>query len=341
MKIKNKHIGCFSDIHLGIRQDSKEWHNIALDFAKWTSKLYKDRDIEDIIIPGDIFHNRSHISVETLSITKQFFDYFKDFNIYISAGNHDCFKKDTSDINSISILDGWNNIKIIDKEAVTIETNYSKNITLVPWGVSLDNIPKSNVIFGHFEIDSFYMNSYKLCEHGFSYKDLFKIAPTIISGHFHKKDHRKYEKGQIIYLGSPYQHNFGDVKDERGIYIFNIETEDIEFIENTISPKHYKVSIDENFDEDIIKNNFISLIVDNQADENQIIEFKGKLLNLNPKNIRIDYNENDSKIEVFDENKELGTSDLIKSIEEYIETLNPENKKEVVEYIKEMYNSLI
>jgi DNA repair exonuclease SbcCD nuclease subunit len=341
MKIRNKTIGCFSDIHLGIAQDSKEWHNIALDFAKWASKLYKDRDIEDIIIPGDIFHNRSHISVETLSIAKQFFDYFKDFNIYISAGNHDCFKKDKSDINSISILDGWNNIKIIDKEPITIETNYSKNITLVPWGVSLDDISKSDIIFGHFEIDSFYMNSYKLCEHGFSYKDLFKIAPTIISGHFHKKDHRKYEKGQIVYLGSPYQHNFGDVKDERGIYIFNIETEDFEFIENTISPKHYKISIDENFDEDIIKNNFISLIVDNQADENQIIEFKGKLLNLNPKNIRIDYNENDSKIEVFDENKELGTSDLIKSIEEYIETLNPENKKEVVEYIKEMYNSLI
>jgi DNA repair exonuclease SbcCD nuclease subunit len=341
MKKIKKNIGCFSDIHLGIGQDSKEWHNIALDFAKWASKLYKDRDIEDIIIPGDIFHNRSHISVETLFITKQFFDYFKDFNIYISAGNHDCFKKDTSDINSISILDGWNNIKIIDKEPITIETNSSKNITLVPWGVSLDNIPKSDIIFGHFEIDSFYMNSYKLCEHGFSYKDLFKIAPTIISGHFHKKDHRKYEKGQIVYLGSPYQHNFGDVKDERGIYIFNIETEDLEFIENTISPKHYKVSMNENLSEDIIKNNFISLIVDDQADEDQIIEFKGKVLSLNPKNIKIDYNENDSKIEVFDENKELGTSDLIKSIEEYIETLNPENKKEVVEYIKEMYNSLI
>ena len=125
------------------------------------------------------------------------------------------------------------------------------------------------------------------------------------------------------------------------IYIFNIETEDLEFIENTISPKHYKVSMNENLSEDIIKNNFISLIVDDQADEDQIIEFKGKVLSLNPKNIKIDYNENDSKIEVFDENKELGTSDLIKSIEEYIETLNPENKKEVVEYIKEMYNSLI
>lgn len=337
----NKKIGCFSDIHLGIGQDSKEWHDIAINFAKWASDYYKQNNIEDIIIPGDVFHNRSYISVETLSVAKQFFDYFKEFNVYISTGNHDCFKKDTSDINSISILDGWNNIKVIESECVVLETTHGKKISLVPWGVSLQNVPKSDIVFGHFEIDSFYMNSYKICEHGLSYKDLFEVAPLIISGHFHKKDHRKYENGQIVYLGSPYQHNFGDVKDDRGIYILDTETNDFHFYENNISPKHYKISINEDINEDIIKNNFISLVVDNQLDEEQIIEFKGKISALNPKIVKIHYNENDSKLELFNENKELGTSDLMKSIEEYIENLNPENKKEVVDYIKELYNSLV
>jgi DNA repair exonuclease SbcCD nuclease subunit len=337
----NKKIGCFSDIHLGISQDSKEWHDIAISFAKWASEYYKKHNIEDIIIPGDIFHNRSYISVETLSIAKQFFDHFKDFNVYISTGNHDCFKKDSSDINSISILDGWNNIKVIENEPFVLETTHGKKISLVPWGIPLKNVLKSDIVFGHFEIDSFYMNSYKVCEHGLSYKDLFEVAPLIISGHFHKKDHRKYENGEIVYLGSPYQHNFGDVKDSRGIYILDTETNEFNFYENNLSPKHYKISINEDFDEDVIKNNFISLVVDNQIDEEKIIEFKGKITALNPKIVKIHYNETDSKLELFNENKELGTSDLMKSIEEYIENLNPENKKEVVEYIKEMYNSLV
>jgi DNA repair exonuclease SbcCD nuclease subunit len=337
----NKKIGCFSDIHLGIGQDSKEWHDIALNFAKWASQEYKNNDIEDIIIPGDIFHNRSYISVETLSVTKRFFDYFKDFNVYISTGNHDCFKKDTSDINSISILDGWNNITIVEDQPKEFETTHGKKICLVPWGISTQDIPKSDIVFGHFEISSFYMNSYKLCEHGLSYKQLFEIAPLIVSGHFHKKDHRKYEKGEIVYLGSPYQHNFGDVKDSRGIYILDTETNSFNFIENNISPKHYKVSLNENVSEDVIKNNFISLIVDNQVDENEVLEFKGKIATLNPKILKVHYNETESDNKVFDDKKELGTSDLMKSIEEYIEALNPENKKEVVEYVKELYNSLV
>jgi DNA repair exonuclease SbcCD nuclease subunit len=340
MKLNSK-IGCFSDIHLGLGQDSKEWHDIVINFAEWASNEYKKNNIEDIIIPGDIFHNRSYISVETLSVAKKFFDYFKDFNVYISTGNHDCFKKDTSDINSISILDGWKNINIAENEIKQLETTNNKKICLVPWGVSLKDVPKTDIIFGHFEIDSFYMNSYKLCEHGLSYKELFNHAPLIISGHFHKKDHRKYENGEIVYLGSPYQHNFGDTKDSRGIYILDTTSNTFQFIENNISPKHYKITINEDLSEDIIKNNFISLVIDNKEDEDKIIEFKGKIAALNAKMIKVHYNEQENDLKVFNEDKELGTSDLMKSIEEYIESLNPENKKEVVDYIKELYNSLV
>lgn len=339
IKLKNK-IGCFSDIHLGLGQDSNEWHQICLKFFQWASETFRKHHIYDIIIPGDIFHNRSHISVETLSVAKKCFELFKGFNIYISTGNHDCFLKDTSDINSISILNGWENIKIFENKPEILETENSKKISLVPWGSSLDDIPKCDYMFGHFEISSFYMNSYKICENGFSYKDLFKIAPFILSGHFHKKDDRVFQNGRIVYLGSPYQHNFGDAMDERGIYILDTDKNDIQFIENKISPKHYKIKINEDVNEDDIKNNFISLIIDNKLDEDELTKFKGKLLNLNPKNIKIQYQES----EIADnelKSQALDNLDLMKNIEEYIENLKPENKKEVVDYIKTLYNSLI
>ena len=340
MKINNRYIGCFSDIHIGLGQDSKEWHEIVLNFAKWASEIYKKASVTDIIIPGDVFHNRSSISVETLSVTKKFFDYFKDFQIYISTGNHDSFLKDSSSINSISILDGWENIHIIDNEPKVIDA-YNKKISLIPWGTPLDKIPKSDIMFGHFEINSFYMNSYKICEHGFSYKDLFEFSPVIISGHFHKRDHRNYQCGDIFYLGSPYQQNFGDTLDDRGIYVLDLEKSDFLFFKNNVSPKHFKLKINEDVSVDVIKNNFISLVVDNDSNEDEINEYKGKIASCGPKMLKMDYNENNFKIEILDENKNLGTSNLLQSMHEYIDTIKPENKKEVVNYINVLYNSLV
>jgi DNA repair exonuclease SbcCD nuclease subunit len=339
-KITSRKIGCFSDIHLGLSQDSPIFHKISLDFAKWASDYYKSQDIDEIVIPGDIFHNRSHISVETLTVAREFFNYFKDFTVYISTGNHDCFKKDSSDINSIKLLDGWNNVHIIDNKPIVLETNFNKTIGFVPWGTEISNFPKCDIMFAHLEISSFYMNSYKVCEHGFSYKDLFKYSNYIISGHFHKKDHRKFENGEILYLGSPFQHNFGDIFDSRGIYIFDLKDNSFEFIENNISPKHCRLSIKEDINEDTIKNNFVSIVIDNDATEEDINSYAAKVAAFNPKTFRIDYDGEKTKIESTQET-ELGTSDLLKSIEEYIETLDVENKKEVVEYIKELYNSLV
>jgi DNA repair exonuclease SbcCD nuclease subunit len=339
-KITSRKIGCFSDIHLGLSQDSPIFHKISLDFAKWASDYYKKQDIDEIIIPGDIFHNRNSISVETLTVAREFFNYFKDFTIYISTGNHDCFKKDSSDINSITLLHGWKNIHIFDKEPIILETNFNKTIGFVPWGTQLENFPKCDVMFAHLEISSFYMNSYKVCEHGFSYKDLFKYSNYIISGHFHKKDHRKFEKGEILYLGSPYQHNFGDIFDARGIYVFDLKDNSFEFIENNISPKHCRLSIKGSIDEDVIKNNFVSIVVDGDTKEEDINSYAAKVAALSPQTVRIDYDGEKTKIESTQQN-ELGTSDLLKSIEEYIETLDIENKKEVVEYVKELYNSLV
>lgn len=348
-KILNKKIGCFSDIHLGLGQDGKNWHKISLDFAKWASEFYKEQDIEEIIIPGDVFHNRSEISVETLAVAREFFDYFKDFTVYISTGNHDCFKKDSSDINSISLLDGWKNIHIVDKEPLLLETNYQKTIGLVPWGTDLEKFPKCDIMFAHLEINSFYMNSYKVCDHGFSHKDLFKSSPYIISGHFHKKDHRIFEKGEILYLGSPFQHNFGDVGDDRGIYVFDIENNVFNFIENNICPKHVKFSVKnflKNPDKleklnEVTQNNIVSIVIDTKIDQKDILSLQAKLASMGPISLRMDYQEPDEKLLSNSKNNDYQGEDLCKNIEEYVNSLDIEHKKEVVEYIKEMYNSLV
>jgi DNA repair exonuclease SbcCD nuclease subunit len=342
--INSNKIGIFSDIHLGLGQDSKQWHDISLDFAKWASEKFLDAGIRDIVIPGDVFHNRTEIGVNTLSITKQFFDFFKDFRIFISTGNHDCYYKDNSTVNSLSILDGYKNIHIIENKPEIIKTPHN-DIVLVPWATEYDNIPETNgIIFGHFEISTFYMNSYKVCEHGMSSKELFSKAPFIISGHFHKKDHRVYNNGQILYVGSPYQHNFGDAGDDRGIYIFDLSDNTFEFINNDISPKHYKLSLkkitenNKSYD-DILKNNIVSLVIDTKIDHDDLLKINANIQKFSPLTIRTDYEDTET-VKLDEEEKTFDGIDILKNLEDYVNTLDIEYKPDVLDYLKETYNLL-
>jgi len=344
--IKSNTIGIFSDIHIGLGQDSVMWHDIVLDFAKWAAKKYIKAGINDIIIPGDIFHNRNEISVNTIAVATEFFDILKDFRIFISAGNHDSFYKDRSDVNSISILKGWDNIIIIDKKPLLIKAG-DKTISLIPWGTDIADIPDADICFGHFEINNFYMNSFKTCDHGLESKSLLNISPLIISGHFHKMDHRVYNNGEIIYVGSPFQHNFGDCGDKRGIHIFNIKTNQFEFIENDISPKHIKIYLSKikkgeqnsDFLQFNVKNNLISLVIDEELSSEKINLLSSKINSFNPKFLRIDYKNVNNELEKT-EGVDYNTVDIEKNLEDFIESLDIKYKTETTEYLTQLYKKL-
>ena len=344
--IKSNTVGIFSDIHIGLGQDSAMWHDIVLDFARWAAKEYIKVGINDIIIPGDIFHNRNEISVNTVAVATEFFEILKDFRLFISVGNHDSYYKDRSDINSISILKGWKNIIIVDKEPIVIEAG-DKTISLIPWGTDIVDIPNTDICFGHFEINSFYMNSFKTCDHGLESKSLLNAAPLVISGHFHKKDHRKYKDGEIVYVGSPYQHNFGDCGDSRGIYILNIKTNEFEYIENIVSPKHIKVYLSKlkngeqnsNFLKENIKGNLISFIVDEEIANEKITLLSSKINSLSPRFFRIDYKSFDNKLEISTD-IDYNMVDIEKNIEDFIESLDIKYKTETTEYLTQLYKKI-
>jgi DNA repair exonuclease SbcCD nuclease subunit len=346
-QFKSNKIGIFSDIHIGLGQDSSIWHEIVLNFGKWASETYKKRGITEIVIPGDVFHNRSEISVKTLDVCKQFFDYFKDFELIISVGNHDVFKKNASDIHSLKLLSEWKNITIIDLKPEVYKTLKNKTVSFIPWATDIENFPVTDICFGHLDIQSFYMNGLKLCDHGFESKNLFEKSKYIISGHFHKKEFREYTDGNILYVGSPFQHNFGDVGDERGIYIFDFENNNFEFIQNTESPTHKKIKISDILDkkikpEDIKKdvpNNLICLIIDESITPDVYSVLISKIQNLEPKILKIEHAEPQKELN-SDGSEEFELSDISKSLEEYVDSMDIQNKKELKDYILNIYDNL-
>ena len=181
--IKNSKVCCIADLHIGVHQNSISWHETALKWAQWLKEELNNKDIKDIFILGDLYHYRDEIAVNTIHVVNQILNLWSEFNIVILVGNHDSFYKDRSDIDSLSILDGWKNITVISD--LTKQTILGKECTFLPWGFNLKDVSKSDVLFGHLEIETFKMNSHKACDHGIKTKDLLSKADLIMTGHFH------------------------------------------------------------------------------------------------------------------------------------------------------------
>jgi metallophosphoesterase superfamily enzyme len=112
---KKSEIAIFSDIHIGLQRNSKFWHDVTWNWANWFIKDIKKKGIKDVVFCGDYFHTRDEVSVDTLHFGTKLLALFKDFNLTMIVGNHDCFLKDSSEVNSISPYSEWPNVKIIEK----------------------------------------------------------------------------------------------------------------------------------------------------------------------------------------------------------------------------------
>jgi DNA repair exonuclease SbcCD nuclease subunit len=234
-------VAIFSDLHLGVGKDSKFWHDISYEWAQWFIEDLHKKNIKDIVFCGDFHHSRSEVSVNTLNFGHKILKLFSDFNVHMIVGNHDCYLKDSAEINSISQYNEWKNITVYSKPC-NVDHN-GKTINFIPWGTKLADIPNADYTFGHFEINLFKMNTYALCEDGFTAEELLEKTKTVISGHFHLRDQRNYSDGTILYVGNPFEMDFNDAGTSKGYYILDINTGEFEFTKNEISPKHVNLTL--------------------------------------------------------------------------------------------------
>jgi len=149
-------------------------------------------------------------SLRALEKLGQAFDQF-----YFFPGNHDLYYKDKRDIHSVEFG------KYIPGITVVHEPTTIGDVTLCPWlvGEEWKSIGKKGgkYIFGHFELPSFFMNAMvQMPDHGEINLDAFKNYELGFSGHFHKRQ----QKGNMIYIGNAFPHNYADAwDDERGMMV--------------------------------------------------------------------------------------------------------------------------
>lgn len=329
-------IAIFSDLHLGIYGNSQDWHQIALDWADWIVGELKKKKIKDIFFLGDFFHNRSEISVQTVHVASELISKFKDFNMFMIVGNHDAYYKNRADIHSLGLLKGHDNITIID-DNLEIEAFYKK-ILFVPWNSDIPE-KKYDYIFGHFEIQSFKMNDYKVCDHGHQAMDFLSWkTENVFSGHFHLRSTKKYNEGTIHYVGSTFGQDFNDVGNVTGYHILNLEDDSLEFFENTVSPKFERVYLSQikKIKEDDVKGNIVKFIIDKELEDDKIDKLKIYLSKFNPHQLTTEYNVNTKTIGEVDN---VDSVDTMEMVDEFVDQLKLEEDQQtrVLKITRELY----
>jgi DNA repair exonuclease SbcCD nuclease subunit len=343
IKPKKNKVLFFSDLHLGVHQNSQTWHQIALGVAKWIDSVMKEQELDTIFFAGDVFHDRHEIGVNTLHIAQLFFDILKEYNIHLLPGNHDAFLSSSVEINSVEILRKPN--IFVYSQPTTICIN-DKAVTFCPWKTNIRELEEVDMLVGHFEIANFKMSSTKVCDHGDSSEDLLKKAKAVVTGHFHLREHRSYPNNKyVLYLGSPYEMDFGDRGHQKGITVIDFKDLSTEFFENAISPKHYRVKISELIAKQysnlplIIKDNIISLYVDTQIDTLTLDLLTSKLTQYNPLQFRTEFNILDKAQTDTKEIKKLSI-DIETAFSEFIEHIETRaTKKEVLDKCLELYKT--
>jgi len=209
-----KHVAVFTDIHFGLKHNSRLHNNDCIRFLEWFIQEAKQRGCETCMFMGDWNHHRASINVSTLNYSMRAFGMLNEAfeDVYFIVGNHDLYYKEKREINSIPMAELYPNIHLID----SVINN--KGVAIIPWlvGDEWKNVAKikSKYMFGHFELPKFKMNAHvEMPDHGQLSADDFQHQDYIFSGHFHKRQN----KGIIHYIGNPFGHNYADTWDfDRG-----------------------------------------------------------------------------------------------------------------------------
>jgi DNA repair exonuclease SbcCD nuclease subunit len=343
-------IAFINDTHFGVRNDSPFFLEQSLDFFEKTFFPYlKEHNITNVIHLGDLLDRRKFVNFNTLSqVRKRFFKPLIDNNIktYITIGNHDTYYKNTNSLNSISelFLNESDVIKIIENPTAIDYDGLC--IGIIPW-VSKDNEDeclqfiktcKCPIIGGHFEISGFQVMNGVVHPTGLS-KSTFERFELVLSGHFHLKQNN----GNIHYLGTQYELNFGDMNSPKGFHILDTETRTIEFIKNPNKIFHlfrYDDSTEEGVNSIVsanitqYKNGFIKVIVANKIKPFAFDKFIDAIYSVSPQQLTIveEYNDKQNTIDIDI------TEDTMSIINKEIDNLeHVENKTKLKVIIKDLY----
>lgn len=329
-----------TDQHFGVRNDNtsyidryrKYYGNVVLPFIK-------KEGITHVICLGDTFDRRKSINFNSLEAAKEmWFTPLEELGVTMTmlVGNHDIYFKNTLSVNAPELLLGeYSNINVVAKPNVT--TIGGIDILCLPWicddnrqeAFELIDNTTANVCMGHLELNGFEPLPGHVMDHGDD-PERFKKFKLVCSGHFHLKSRR----GNITYLGNPYQLYWNDYAQKRGFHVLDTETLGLKFYQNPYNT-FYKVYYDDSEEFKLpqyeYSGSYVKLIVQSKNDHVLFNKTIKKLQSLGCADLKI---VEDVGVEIEDQ-ENIETEDTLTILEKCVSEM--ENKDEIFVILKSLY----
>jgi hypothetical protein len=211
------------------KPDNLEKINQLIDIAEFKGN--------PTIILGDLLDTKEIVRGSCLNTYYRRFKASK-LRYYILVGNHDMFHEGAKE-HSLEPLKGLPNVTIIDAP-------YKMgNMLLLPYYANHEEFKKvvrntldCSVLIMHQGINgSDYGNGY-IAENEIDFEELAHFK-RVIGGHFH----RYQERGNLLYLGTPFSHSFGESNQTKYIAEYKPIEDEITIIPTSF-PQHMTYTVD-------------------------------------------------------------------------------------------------
>ena len=327
-------IAIFSDIHIYKHLGYDIFPQTAYKFLEYLFAYCRKHHIKKIFFAGDLFHTKTKLDTIEFVRTKEIISHnYKDFDIYMIIGNHDMPMQNSTEGSILFAFSDY--AKIIPDYSYFDFSNiryhfmsYRNNNKLPEFKYS----PNKNILIAHQDIIGFKMNDSKLSSEGVQL-DAFKKFDIIFSGHYHIHQH----KNNLVYIGSPFQINFGERNQRKGFIIFDDSNFEWELKEYKDAPK-FKIVKYRNIQNANVRNYFVRVVAESSIDARNLsrelisrgalavdvvydieeyakeLEFIEELNNSNIKNLANLYIENTTISDKLDKKKLLNIFDKVNDI---------------------------
>jgi hypothetical protein len=335
-------VAIINDTHWGARKGSKLFQDyFELFYKNVFFPTLEQYGITTVIHMGDAFDSRKSIDYQSFEWAKRVvFEPLSKYDVHLITGNHDCYYKNTNNVNSPNLLlQSYPNVKTYSSPTEIKVDNL--NVLLIPW-ICMENEEqslkaikntKSKIAMGHLELQGFNVNRSVVMEHGLE-ANIFKNFTKVFSGHYHTRS----DNGTVFYLGNPYEMFWNDVNDPRGFTIFDTETLEHTPIDNPYRMFYniyYEDTPHQIFDASEYENKIVKVIVRKKSDTKQFEKFIDKLYSSNVSELKIVENfqiQESENFEAFD------SEDTMSILNRYIEEAEVTLDKSVVQkLLQEVY----
>ena len=335
-------IGIITDSHWGARKGSKLFQDyFELFYKNVFFPTLEQYGITTVIHMGDAFDSRKSIDYQSFEWAKRVvFEPLSKYDVHLITGNHDCYYKNTNNVNSPNLLlQSYPNVKTYSSPTEIKVGNL--NVLLLPWicmeneeqSLKLIKNTKSKIVMGHLELQGFHVNRSVVMEHGLE-ANIFKNFTKVFSGHYHTRS----DNGTVFYLGNPYEMYWNDVNDPRGFTIFDTET-----LEHTPVNNPYRLFYNiyyedtpyQMFDVSEYENKIVKVIVRKKSDTKQFEKFIDKLYTANISELKIVEN---FQIQESEDFEAFDSEDTMCILNRYIEEAEVNLDKSIVQkLLQEVY----